>query len=223
MTIKHATIPAPSAVGKVGYNEWAEDHEITGNVEVPGVLRVLADADGGWFDIIGQIIPAPLGPSNPTWTQIDTGSPFYAYAFGVNDFVNIVFHMPHFYASSQGTAPTPIFLHAHWFTDGTNTQPVKWQFTYTWAKGFNQGNFNTTGTAITCEEAAAGTAYRHMVTETSAITNADFEVDGLLLVQLKRITNGGTENTDAVFLALADAHIQVDTFSTKNRAPDFYA
>jgi hypothetical protein len=214
----------PHAAADYAQTDVAET--ITQPWEFADRIAIYTGQDGGWFDIIGQIVPAPLGPNNPTWTILTAGSPFYGWAFGVGDFINLIFHIPHAYASNEGTAPTPIFLHAHWLTDGTSTASVKWEFSYSFARGFNQGassTFNTTGTVVTAEEAASGTAFQHMVTEIAdGISNANFEVDGLLLVRLRRVTNGGTDNPNTVFLLMSDAHVQVDTFATKDRAPNFY-
>jgi hypothetical protein len=102
---------------------------------------------------------------------------------------------------------------------------VKWQFEYCYAKGFDQGNFDIAGgRAATVEQAADGTAWRHMVSEIEVpVSDDNFEVDGLILVHITRITNGGTNNTDNVFVLTADCHYQTLGFSTKNRIPDFYA
>jgi len=48
------------------------------------------------------------------------------------------------------------------------------------------------------------------------------EPDELILVTLKRIANGGTDNTDQVFAVCVDIHYQSDRHSTKNRSPNFY-
>ena len=62
-----------------------------------------------------------------------------------------------------------------------------------------------------------------MVTETAAITIPTLtEPDGLLYVQVKRITNGGSENTDNIFMITSDVHYQSTNLTTKNKAPDFY-
>ena len=89
------------------------------------------------------------------------------------------------------------------------------------ALGHNQGNFGAP-VIYTVEQAAAGTAWRHMVTETvSPITLT--EPDELLMVVVRRITNGGTNNTDRVFGLMCDLHYQVDRMATPNRVPNFYA
>lgn len=169
-----------------------------------------------WRDMIGVPVNR-TGVTNPTWTQIAT-SPFFGYFFQLNDELQFDYHIQHDYKAGTG-----IYLHAHWLTDGTQTNTCKWEFTYTYARGHNQANFNLTGTTVTVTEAAAGTPYRHMTSEiATAITDATFEPDGIITVRLRRVTNGGTNLTDKVFLRVADCHYQVDRFGTLNKAPNFY-
>ena len=176
--------------------------------------------DGGWRDMLGQAVNPTTGLTIPVWTQIGSG-PFYAYHYQVGDQQWFFYHVQHDY--KQGT---PIYLHVHWLTNGTSTNTVKWQFTYSFARGFNQGassTYNTTGTVVTVEEAASGVAYRHMTSEIAVpITDPNFEVDGILMVHLKRITNGGTDNANTVYVTMADCHYQSERFNTKNRTPNFY-
>jgi hypothetical protein len=49
------------------------------------------------------------------------------------------------------------------------------------------------------------------------------EPDELILVTLRRVTNGATENTDSVFGLTVDFHYEADRAATPNKAPDFYA
>lgn len=173
-----------------------------------------------WRDLEGQI-DTKSGATNPTWTIMGAG-PFYAYAFAYTpqeDECFITYHIPHDLGS-----PT-VHIHAHWTTNGTSTNTVKWEVTYTYAKGFDQAAFSTTGTTIYLEEAASGTAYQHMVTESAAQTISGLtEPDGLILVHIKRIDNGGTNNADTVYLLEVDIHMQSNgQLGTTNKAPDFYA
>jgi hypothetical protein len=222
VTIKHTTIPAQGGKHVVGYTQWAEDHAVTGDLSVPGKVNIYTGQSGGWADIIGIVRNPSTANAAPAWTQIGS-TIFYAWLFPLNPakLQYYYFHIPHTYAPS-----TPLLIHAHWFTDGTNTATVKWRFRYAYAKGFNQGAFNfaSPGTT-TAEEAGPGVQYQHMVTEVDAqdaIPATNIEVDGMLIVEVSRITNGGTDNTDNVFLIMSDVHHQADTFSTKNRAPPFY-
>ncbi len=198
------------------------DETISGSWGFEKPIGFFPSQDGGWRDMIGQAVNPTAGLTIPTWTILTAGSPFYAYAYQVSDQQWFFYHLQHDYSPG-----TPIYLHAHWMTNGTSVNTVKWEFTYSFAKGFNQGaasNYDTTGTVVTVEEAASGTAFRHMTSEISTpISDPDFEVDGILMVRLRRITNGGSENADTVFLTMADCHYQSNTFNTKNRTPDFYA
>ena len=180
-------------------------------------LGTLAANDYGWRDITGDVELRGSPTTDPSWTIINAG-PFYAYAFAVNDLVQLVFHVPHDIVPSSD-----IHLHAHWLTSGVDVNTVKWEWTYTYAKGFNQEAFSTTGTVITAEEAASGTAYQHMVTETTGITIPTLtEPDGLIVAICKRITNGGTDNADTVWLLTTDIHYQSTNQPTANKAPSFY-
>lgn len=170
----------------------------------------------GWRDILGPIEVRGVGANDPTWSQIGSG-PFRAYKFALNDECWVSFHIPHDYKLGSD-----MHIHAHWIPDGTNTASVKWQFEYMFAKGHNQAAFAPAGTTITAEEAPPGTAYQHMVTETIAISDSAFEPDGLLYCCITRVTNGGTDNTDGIFLLTADVHYQSVNFATKNKEPDFY-
>lgn len=173
--------------------------------------------DLGWRDITGEVLTRGVGATDPAWTQIGSG-PFYAYAFALNDVCWMAYHIPHDIVPN-----TAIHFHTHWLTDGTNANPVKWEYSYTYAKGFNQGAFDTTGTVITSEEAAAGIAYQHMVTETAAvIIDGLSEPDGIVYVRIRRLTNGATDNTDNVYMLTSDVHYQSTNLATFGKAPNFY-
>jgi len=175
----------------------------------------------GWRDITGSIDVRGTGSTDPDWTQLGSG-PFSAYKFAINDQCWICFHIPH-----DIVPGSDIFLHAHWTTSGTQTAAVKWTFNYMYALGFNQAVFDTAGATISAVEAASGTAWRHMVTETTAITIPTLtEPDGLLYVNVKRVSNAASpavENTNNVFLLTADVHYQTTNVATKQKSPDFYA
>ena len=88
------------------------------------------------------------------------------------------------------------------------------------ATGHDQENFTADAT-ITVEEAANGTAWRHMVTEDTGGLSL-IEPDTLIIMELARITNGGTNNSDTVFGLFVDFHYQTAQYSTPNRLPNFY-
>lgn len=191
----------------------------TANIITTGPVKQFVGQGGGWNDIIGQLVLPVTGAGKPVYSQIGA-TVFYAWKFGINDECWFNYHIPHDYSPA-----TNLFLHAHWITDGTNTGLVRWEFSYTFAKGFNQGNYNFASPTVdvTAEQAAAGTAYRHMVTEvTSGDLAASCEVDGILMVRMRRIAPTSGSNSDGVFLIMADVHYQALYTATKNKAPNFY-
>lgn len=173
----------------------------------------------GWRDLKASVSSAKLPSSSaPTWDTLVT-SPFQALKFTVNDYVLLSpFHVDHdMKPGGKG------YIHVHWTTDGTNTAVVKWELKIIRAKGHNQEAFGTV-TTINVSEAANATAWQHMITECSdgdALTLP--EPDELLMVALKRVTNGGTDNTAKIFGLNVDFHYQTDRYSTPGKAPDFYA
>lgn len=170
----------------------------------------------GWRDITGDV-STRVGPTNPTSTQVGTTG-LYLYAFGVGDEAQFIYHLPHDYVEGSD-----IHFHVHWMPSGTDTQPVKWEVKYLYAKGHNQEAFNV-ATPITfdMQEAPPGTAYQHMVTESDAKTVTGLETDGVIVCGFKRVTNGGVDNANTIFMVTADLHYQSTNQATPNRVPDFY-
>ena len=115
----------------------------------------------------------------------------------------------------------PIYPHVHWTTNGTNTAVVRWQVSLITAPGHNRGNYGE-DVPYTVEEAAHGTAWRAMVTEHATGFTAP-EIDSLVIIELKRIANGGTDNTDRVFANFVDLHYEIGQIATPSRVPDFFS
>lgn len=115
------------------------------------------------------------------------------------------------------------YVHMHWSTDGTSTATVKWEFTIMRALGHNQANFGTPVVA-SVTQAAHGTAWRHVIAEVGGGDVLTLtEPDELILVTVRRVTNGGTDNANNVFGLTVDFHYEADKDTTLNRAPNFYA
>ena len=178
--------------------------------------------DPGWKDLTAPLtsagVPAANAPTMTAFGPVHTPRREEC-AFALNDYCFCqAFHVNHD-IKPGGLA----YVHVHWSTDGTSTATVKWEFTIMRALGHNQANFPAP-VVVTVEQAAAGTAWRHMIAECSlgdALTLV--EPDELILVTLRRITNGGTNNTDDVFGLTVDFHYQSDRDMTPNKAPNFYA
>lgn len=190
-------------------------------VDSLGLLH-LKDSDNGvgWRDMLSAVsnakVPAASAPTSENFGSAGTLQR-KEYAFAVNDYIFLApFHIQHD-VKPNSTA----YFHVHWATNGTSTNTVKWEIHYQRALGHDQANFGAP-TSLSLTQAPAGTAYRHMIIE-DATGITLYEPDELILATLKRVTNGGSENTDLVFGLMVDLHYQVDRFATKNKAPDFYA
>lgn len=170
-----------------------------------------------WRDLICPFQVPPSGASIPTVTQIGS-SPISQPLFQLNDHLWVAWHVQHDYVLGSD-----VYFHVHWLADGTNVNTVKWQFTYYHAKGHNQASFSLggAGTVVTATQASGG-QYRHMITETAAVTISGLEPDSVIQCEVKRVTNGGTDNTDGIFGFQADLHYEADVIGTPNRTPNFY-
>lgn len=175
--------------------------------------------NGAWYDSLTSIQTGKLGlANNPTWSAFGTTGTNYAYSFIVNDYIQLAgFHINHDIKRNSYVYP-----HVHWTTNGTSTATVKWEMSYTYAKGHNQEAFPA-DTVVTVEQAASGTAWQHMIAE---VADGDAflapEVDSIIMMRLRRITNGGTDNANTVFGLFVDLHYQRERTGTPNKAPDFY-
>lgn len=169
-----------------------------------------------WKDLICPFQVPAAGATIPVVTQIDA-SAISMPLFQVNDQLWVSWHMQHDYVLGSD-----VFFHVHWLATGTNVQPVKWQFTYYHAKGHDQASFAFGGGTVVSAQQASSAQYRHMITETAAVTISGLEPDSAILCEVKRVTNGGTDNTDNVFAFQGDLHYEADVIGTKNRTPPFY-
>jgi len=183
---------------------------------------IAADAAGiaqateaGWRDNLANLTAAATGAGTPSLQPFGPTGNIKQRRFGIGDSVYVIWHIDH--DIEPGSA---FFFHMHWSTDGTSTGNVAWEFNYTIAKGHNQDNFNAE-TTLTLEEAAAGTAWRHMVTEDTAGVITP-EPDSLIIAEIKRVAPSSGSNSDDVFGLFADIHYYSDRLATPNRAPNFY-
>ena len=171
----------------------------------------------GWRDLRMSITASAAGAGTPALVNFgpSASGAIKQMSFGVGDSVYMGAHLDHDYLPGSLAYP-----HVHYCVSGTNVNPVKWQLTYTLAKGHDQEAFST-DTILTLQQAPSGTAWQHMVVE-DAVGVDLLEPDTLIIMELERITNGGTENTDTVFGLFVDFHYQVNGYCTPYRLPNFY-
>ena len=176
----------------------------------------------GWRDLTSPItdagVPGAQAPARTAFGPAHTPQ-YEQFAFDIG---NYVFCEP-FHVNHDVKPGGQAYIHVHWSTNGTNVNTVRWELTIMRALGHSQANF-AAPIVKTITQAAHGTAWRHMIAEVALIDALTFtEPDELLLITLRRVTNGGTNNTDAVFGLMVDFHYEVDRASTPNKAPNFYA
>lgn len=169
----------------------------------------------GWKDNFAAIVSAPVGAGTPDLFAFGPSGTVKQRRFKVNDSVYVVWHIDHDIAPNS-----KCYMHMHWAVSGTNVNTVKWQISYTYAKGHQQEAFPS-DTVLTLEAAPQGTAWYHMITEDETGIVIP-EVDSLVVAEIKRVTNGGTNNSDNVFGLFADIHYLSDRETTPQKAPDFY-
>jgi hypothetical protein len=174
----------------------------------------------GWRDLLAEVDIRGTGINDPSFLVYGaTTMRVLSFSATTMQECFVVFHLPHDYV--PGTA---IYLHTHWSNAAAtpNTGNVMWSFDYSFAKGHNQQAF-TAFTKISVTQASPATRYWHNIAETTAITIAGLEVDGLLMVRCYRdAANAADTCTDAVFLHTVDMHYQSTNMATKNKAPSFY-
>lgn len=171
-----------------------------------------------WRDLLGQIVTRrAAGAGVPVYEAIN-GSIFYGYNFAVNDSVQVIYHIDHDFAVGY-----PIFYHVHWLPVGTNAQPVKWEFSIAYSHGHQRGAFPFSSPEVTTvTQTPTTTTLTHHIAEIATGIDLDYEVDGLVVVNVKRLTNGGTDNTDPIYVLMADCHYLADRLGTVMKAPNFY-
>lgn len=177
-----------------------------------------SDRPEGWRDNFASLVAAATGAGSPALTAFGPTGNIKQRAFGVGDSVYVTLHMNH-----DIKVGSTCYVHVHWSTDGTSTNSVKWQLSYTSATR-NDSSHDTFGadTVINIEDSPDGSAWEHIVSED--VTGFTIPtVDSLILMELKRVTNGGSENADTVYGLFVDIHYECELYGTKNRAPDFYA
>lgn len=173
----------------------------------------------GYRDNFANLTAAATGAGTPSLQAFGPSGNIKQRRFSIGDSVYVVWHINH-----DVVPDSTCFLHMHWTTDAVGTQreqPVHWEINYTYAKGHSQGDAFPADTTVTLIDTPTTTAWEHRVIEdTTGFTIP--EVDSLVVAEIKRVTNGATENNSQVFGLFADIHYLSDRNTTVSRAPDFY-
>jgi len=170
-----------------------------------------------WRALTSDISVKTVGTSDPLWTNFKDNIYGYSYSANIMNQAWMTFNINHDYAMG-----TPVYIHFHWSTAGTDVGVCRWGVEWTIAKGHQQSTFNTTHSYYV-EQSPTGTPYTHMISETSAISSTELEPGSLILVRLFRdATNKNDTLSDAAFLFSVNVLYQSDRVGTPNRLPNFY-
>lgn len=173
----------------------------------------------GWYDLTsgfnlhGSTLPPTYEFFAPSGLRLEKAFTVGAYAFADP------FHINHD-IKVGGKAN----IHIHWSTDGVDTNSVKWEFQISRALGHDQEFFGA-GVSFFVEQQpnqVNSGAWRHYIAEVPDLEALTLiEPDEILLVTVRRVTNGAVDNTDNVFGLICDFHYERDKFATLNKAPNF--
>lgn len=198
----------------------------------PGVgIKVDVDTPSwGWRDLEGVELVDVVGANAATLALYN--GVIREFAFGVNDILDIRFHMPHDYLPGSD-----MFVHVHWSHNGTSISgSFACDISHVYAKGHQQAAFTppkTIAWSHNTVDIATTPQYQHNITElplsvsggsASEIDSADLEVDGLILMNLTVTgipTITGSAN-NLPFIHRVDIHYQSTNIATLDKAPNFY-
>lgn len=169
----------------------------------------------GWADKEAPLTAGKIPPSGaPTWSTFIDGINAYKFSATATNSIQISFHLPHDLKMSMTEAdgtvtPAKLYPHFHFSSDGTDTGVVRFGVEYTYARGYSVDEFPAS-TTIYIEQAASGTALTHQIAETTdanAIADANFEIDGIIMMRVFRDGSHANDTcTDGIFIVTVDCH-----------------
>ena len=153
--------------------------------------------------------------NNPTWSSFQGN--LNAYAFGIDDYLEITSETFHKY--KEGTDLVP---HIHWVTNGLDgaDRTVKWEIEYSIANmdstdGVGDAFPSTTVTSTELVIPANTPDLTHMITSLTAITGTSLKIGAYVKARIRRIASTGTEPTADPFGLAMGVHYQVDTIGSR--------
>ena len=182
--------------------------------------------DGLWDDYVGSLSSGAKGVSAPPdFNEFITGQ--RANSFAVGDEMWISIHVKH-----DWKVGTDIYPHMHWLTnDATPAGNAVWQIGWTIAKRndttpavFPTSTSITLSASMTVQNAHVVTEADDTASPSQVIPAAEVEVDCLVMLHVKRLTDGGAGGDAKTLFGLQlDLHYQKDRIGTVSKAPPFYS
>jgi hypothetical protein len=179
---------------------------------------LIGDVLGGWRDLRAPLIGGKnVGVSDPVMTSFGPGGSLSQNKFAVGNEVMLAFHIDH-----DIKVASTVFPHVHWSTDGSDVNSVIWEINMSIAaRNDTVHEVFSAETQYIIEDTPQGSLWEHIVSEDVTGFMAP-EVDALVLINVKRVTNGATENTDGIFGLFVDLHYETQQYGTPSRSPDYY-
>lgn len=169
----------------------------------------------GAATVFNDLPPRPIITSrtpevnNPTLTTF-IGN-IQQYTFAVNDYVMDNLEVMHEYREG-----TPISMHVHLATNGTNVDNryVKFEIEYTIA---NNSSVFVSKTSLSAEILIpANTASKtHSICYIGDIPGTGIQIGSIICYNVKRITSTGTAPTSNPFVLQVSGHIEINTIGSK--------
>jgi len=200
-----AAPPTPST-GKVGV--FVDTSGQLCQIDDAGVVTPIAQGAFGWGLVHLPAVFMPAGSTAPTLTAIGSGATIKSPAYIVGDTAYFAFTLP----PGAKSAGNLVFV-AHWRTSSTDTNTVKWEITYATAI---PGGAISADTVVTAEAAGSGVAWQG-VSIVSAVQSPSLVAGSLVVAQVKRITNGGTDNADTVFLDSIEVAFEIEPYAQQGQ------
>lgn len=165
--------------------------------------------------IAGLRIQPSGGPSPTAFTPGGSGTQ-EQYAFALNN----TLPLPAIIIPGVIKQNANAYFHINWTTNGTQVRDAKFEIEYTICIGDGQAVFPAPST-ISPIQTASGTAYKPMTAE-YATPIVIAEPGTNLSWRIKRVTNGGTDITDTLFILSIELHIQADRIGSSAKSPPYY-
>jgi len=184
------------------YSEFEAD----GTLEFHGAATVWDDANVGVFNLRGPSATLPTEVELVDEAAGNTG--IYSWGFDPVNHVHGSMEFPHSYKSGTDIVP-----HVHWYgvAAPTGTDKVKWQLTYTVARG---GATLDVATTIVIE-IDYSTQYEWMRSDFPAIVGTNFLMGDQFIFRLSRIAASVDEYAGKAITASFGFHFEKDTVGSR--------
>lgn len=204
--VSNSTIYPPVVIGNA-----------TNNTTFESDGTMVANGDATCYnDIFLAISPRTTGVGSPTLRTF--GGNIKKFTMAVNDVCEVdAAEFVHDWAEG-----TPIEVHVHWATRGTNNtteRGVKWEIDYTWANMQAAGGTIVFGAPLTLSSeggiAALEPDVTHKYTSVGTFTPTGGKIGANILLSLKRVAAVAAAPVDDPWVLMVGLHYKCDTIGSR--------